>query len=229
MREMRTGSIHLTVTSPPYDDMRIYDGFEFQFEEIANQLYRLTKPGGVVVWVVGDKISSGRTLTSFRQGLYFQSIGFNVHDVMIYQKQNTPFMRSNAYTNCYEFMYVLSKGAPKTFNPLLEPTVRSGYEMLTHNKLADGVNKKTKKTSKKREDKNEYMELCSRTSRKHVRQDCVRTSGDFSGATCCGSHLFLVQRRRCRPRSDVWIRNYVQSCADARSPLDRHRCFFEVH
>lgn len=153
MREMRTSSIHLTVTSPPYDDLRTYDGFEFHFEEIANQLYRLTKLGGVVVWVVGDKISSGRTLTSFRQGLYFQSIGFDVHDVMIYQKQNTPFMRSNAYTNCYEFMFVLSKGAPKTFNPLLEPTVRSGYEMLTHNKLADGVNKKTRRLLKKEKTK----------------------------------------------------------------------------
>jgi len=76
-------------------------------------------------------------------------MGFTVHDVMIYRKKNTPFMRSNAYTNCYEFMFVFSKGKPKTFNPLLTKTVRHGFEMLVHNKGADGVNKKVKKELKK--------------------------------------------------------------------------------
>ena len=71
-----------------------------------------------------------------------------MHDVMIYQKKNTPFMRSNAYTNCYEFMLVLSKGKPKTFNPIKEKTIRSGFEMLTHNKKADGINKKILKELK---------------------------------------------------------------------------------
>ena len=135
-------SIHLTVTSPPYDNLRDYRGYEFRFEKIAKGLFRVTTEGGVVVWVVGDRIKGGRTLTSFRQGLFFQEIGFQVHDVMIYQKKNTPFMRSNAYTNCYEFMFVLSKGSPATFNPLKIATSRNGYEMLVHNKQADGVNKK---------------------------------------------------------------------------------------
>ena len=136
--------IDLTVTSPPYDNLRDYQGYQFPFEDIAQGLYRVTKEGGVVVWVVGDKIKNGRSLTSFRQGLFFQEIGFRVHDVMIYQKKNTPFMRSNAYTNCYEYMFILSKGSPNTFNPLKERTKRSGFEMLTHNKLPDGVNKKTR-------------------------------------------------------------------------------------
>lgn len=140
---MRPESVALTVTSPPYDNLRNYQGYEFPFKDIAKGLYRVTKKGGVVVWVVGDKIVKGsRTMTSFRQGLYFQEIGFQVHDIMIYQKKNTPFMRSNAYTNCYEFMFVLSKGSPATFNPLKVPTARNGFEMLVHNKLADGVNKK---------------------------------------------------------------------------------------
>ena len=72
-----------------------------------------------------------------------------MHDVMIYEKKNTPFMRSNAYTNCYEFMFVLSRGKPNTFNPLKVETVRHGMEMLTHNKGADGVNKKVLKELKK--------------------------------------------------------------------------------
>ena len=135
--------IDLTVTSPPYDTLRDYAGYSFDFAGIASELLRVTKPGGVVVWVVGDKINGGRSLTGFRQAIHFQDIGFVVHDVMIYQKKNTPFMRSNAYTNAYELMLILSKGGPpKTFNPLKVPTQRSGNELLTHNKLPDGVNKK---------------------------------------------------------------------------------------
>ena len=149
MSSMDEGIIDLTVTSPPYDNLRDYKGYSFDFENIARQLYRVTKPGGIVVWVVGDKINGGRTLTSFRQGIFFQEIGFQMHDVMIYQKKNTPFMRSNAYTNCYEFMFVLSKGKPNTFNPLMTKTVRHGEEMLVYNKKADGVNKKVLKELKK--------------------------------------------------------------------------------
>lgn len=149
MRNWPDGIIALTVTSPPYDQLRDYQGYEFPFEAIADELYRVTAAGGVVVWVVGDRIKAGRSLTSFRQALYFQEIGYTVHDVMIYQKKNTPFMRSNAYTNAYEMMFVLSKGKPATFNPLKEPTRRQGLEMLPHNKLPDGINKKTLKELKR--------------------------------------------------------------------------------
>ena len=142
-RVMDSESVDLTVTSPPYDNLRDYNGYSFDCKSIAEGLYRVTKKGGVVVWVVGDKIVKGnKTLTSFRQALTFQEIGFNVHDVMIYKKKNTPFMRSNAYTNCYEYMFVFSKGSPKTFNPLQEKTVRCGEELLVHNKMSDGINKK---------------------------------------------------------------------------------------
>lgn len=143
MKKMESNSIDLTVTSPPYDNLRDYNGYSFDCEEIAKQLYRITKDGGVVVWVVGDKIIKGnKSLTSFKQALIFQSIGFKVHDTMIYKKKNTPFMRSNAYTNCFEYMFVFSKGSPKTFNPLKEKTVRNGEEMLVCNKKSDGINKK---------------------------------------------------------------------------------------
>ncbi|TSC94504.1 MAG: DNA modification methylase [Parcubacteria group bacterium Licking1014_1] len=143
MKAMPPNSIDLVVTSPPYDELRNYNGYTFNFDGIARGLFRVIKKGGIVVWVVGDKINKGnKTLTSFKQALSFQDIGFNVHDVMIYKKKNTPFMRSNAYTNCYEFMFVLSKGSPNTFNPLKTRTVRQGQEMLPFNKKADGVNKK---------------------------------------------------------------------------------------
>ena len=80
-------SIDLTVTSPPYDNLRTYNGYTFDFEAIASQLWRVTKPGGVVVWVVGDAtINGSETGTSFRQALRFMELGFNLHDTMIYQK-----------------------------------------------------------------------------------------------------------------------------------------------
>jgi DNA modification methylase len=143
MGRMPDRFVDLTVTSPPYDNLRDYTGYSFPFEQIAAELLRVTKSGGVVVWVVGDKIVKGnRSMTSFRQALYFQDLGFNVHDVMIFKKKNTPFMRSNAYTNCYEFMFVFSKGSPNTYNPIKEPTVRHGIEKLVTNKGSDGINRK---------------------------------------------------------------------------------------
>lgn len=147
-------SIDLILTSPPYDNLRNYNGYTFNFKEIAMELYRIIKKGGIVVWVVGDKIKNGnKSLTSFKQALYFQKIGFNVHDVMIYAKKNTPFMRSNAYTNSYEYMFIFSKGKPKTFNPIKEPTVRNGMEMLVVNKGADAKNNKVLKELKKEKTK----------------------------------------------------------------------------
>lgn len=159
MENLPDNCIDLTVTSPPYDDLRDYNGYSFDCEMIAKQLYRITKFGGIVVWVVGDKIIKGnKTLTSFKQALLFQQVGFNVHDTMIYKKKNTPFMRSNAYTNCFEFMFVFSKGSPKTFNPLREKTARSGMEMLVYNKKSDGVNKKILGELKKEKTKTNIWE-----------------------------------------------------------------------
>ena len=143
MQRMSNDIIDLTVTSPPYDDLRNYNGYKFDFENIAYQLYRVTKQGGVLIWVVGKKIKHGNViLTAFHQAIFFQSIGFKVHDIMIYKKKNTPFMRSNAYTNGYEFMFVFAKGKVATFNPIKVPTVRTGTEMLVTNRKSDGKIKK---------------------------------------------------------------------------------------
>lgn len=151
--------VDCVVTSPPYDNLRDYKGYDFDCEAIAASLYTVMKPGGVVVWVVGDAVRKGnKTLTSFKQALAFQSAGFNCHDVMIYKKKNTPFMRSNAYTNCFEYMFIFSKGSPKTFHPLREPTVRQGFEMLVHNKKPDGINKKVLAELKSEKTKNNIWE-----------------------------------------------------------------------
>lgn len=123
MKTFEDGCIDLTVTSPPYDNLRTYKGYTFDFEGIAKELYRVTKQGGVVVWVVGDAtIKGSETGTSFKQALYFKEVGFNLHDTMIYAKQNPVPYHHNRYNPQFEFMFVLSKGVPKTFNPIQENT-----------------------------------------------------------------------------------------------------------
>jgi site-specific DNA-methyltransferase (adenine-specific) len=129
MNQLPDGSVDLTVTSPPYDDLRKYNGYSFNFEKVAKELYRVTKDGGVVVWVVGDKTNKGsETGTSFKQALYFKEIGFNLHDTMIYRKLNYTPLTHNRYEQEWEYMFVFSKGKPKTFNPIKIPTKYGGQE-----------------------------------------------------------------------------------------------------
>lgn len=117
MRSMPDGSVDLTVTSPPYDGLRTYNGYSFDFESVAQELFRVTKVGGLIVWVVGDSVIKGsETLTSFRQALFFQEIGFNIHDTMVYEKASPSPPSPNRYLQCFEYMFILSKGRPKTSN-----------------------------------------------------------------------------------------------------------------
>jgi len=121
MAKMPDNFIDLTVTSPPYDDLRTYNGYSFDFESIAKDLYRTTKIGGVVVWVVGDSTLKGsETGTSFRQALFFKECGFNLHDTMIYDKGGAGGAKGSnlAYWNGFEYMFVFTKGKLKTFNSI---------------------------------------------------------------------------------------------------------------
>ena len=121
MRRMSDGYVDLVVTSPPYDDMREYDGYSFdQFESVAEALYRIVTSGGVIVWVVADQTTGGNESgTSFRQALYFKSLGFNLFDTMIYLKPPRGACGNNrTYWQSFEYMFVFSKGLPKTINLL---------------------------------------------------------------------------------------------------------------
>jgi DNA modification methylase len=121
-------SIDLTITSPPYDDIRNYNGkvktkkgdnFSFDFDGMVDELYRVTKDGGIVVWVVGDQVKNGgETGNSFRQALGFMSKGFLLYDTMIYMKNGAPFPEKKRYSQVFEYMFVFSKGKPKTVNIL---------------------------------------------------------------------------------------------------------------
>lgn len=137
--------VDLTVTSPPYDDLRSYDGtleWDFEiFKKVAQRLYDITKDGGVVVWVVGDKVSKGsETLTSFKQALYFKEIGFNLHDTMIYAKEKVVPMdfKCNRYYQEFEYMFILSKGKPSTCNYIRVPCKHSGKNAISINRKENG-------------------------------------------------------------------------------------------
>lgn len=116
MNRMPDNFIDLTVTSPPYDDLRTYNGYCFDFENVAKELFRVTKQGGIVVWVVGDATVNGsETGTSFKQALYFMQCGFNLHDTMIYEKCGVMPSKTR-YCQMFEYMFVFSKGKPNTTN-----------------------------------------------------------------------------------------------------------------
>lgn len=147
MKQMLDNCIDLTVTSPPYDDLRTYGGHdEWDFEGVATELFRITKQGGVVVWVVGDAtINGSETGTSFKQALYFKEIGFNLHDTMIYAKNNYIPLTHNRYEQQFEYMFILSKGRPKTFNPLMKENKQVGrIKGGTFNQDGDSLSKRHK-------------------------------------------------------------------------------------
>ena len=119
MYQMPDGFVDLTVTSPPYDNLRTYNGYSFDFESIAKELYRITKQGGVVVWVVGDATVKGsETGTSFKQSLFFMDCGFNLHDTMIYSKTGMKNPSNTRYHQNFEYMFIFSMNKPSTFNPI---------------------------------------------------------------------------------------------------------------
>lgn len=150
----------LTVTSPPYDNLRTYngkikdeivyeDGFSFPFVEMAKELFRVTKKGGVVVWVVNDQVKNGgETGSSFKQALKFMEIGFTLYDTMIYHKNGPPFPESGRYSQVFEYMFVFSKGTPKTVNLIKDkPNKWAGFSNFGEpsKRTKEGELKKTDK------------------------------------------------------------------------------------
>ena len=141
MKEIPDGSVDLTVTSPPYDNLRTYnnslDWGEHVWKPVLQELFRVTKKGGVVVWVVGDAtIEGSETGTSFKQALYAKEIGFNLHDTMIWNKPT--FTATGAlkvrYAQVFEYMFVFSKGSPKSFNPIKD-RVNKSYGAKKHSNV----------------------------------------------------------------------------------------------
>jgi DNA modification methylase len=145
MKEIESGAIDLTVTSPPYDNLRTYNGNNEQWcadvwKGVIQELYRITKTGGVVVWVVGDAtIKGSETGTSFKQALWALECGFNLHDTMIWDKTNIVPRPSNRYENSMEYMFIFSKGKPKSFNAIKDKrNIGYGRKITGHKRNEKG-------------------------------------------------------------------------------------------
>jgi site-specific DNA-methyltransferase (adenine-specific) len=140
--------VDLTVTSPPYDNLRTYNDSlnwnESIWKSVIDKLYDITKDGGVVVWIVNDAtIKGSETGTSFKQALYFKEVGFNLHDTMIWNKPNAmPQVDKSRYCQSFEYMFILSKGKPKTAIPKMIPTKNGGKYMSRGDGNSDNINKK---------------------------------------------------------------------------------------
>ena len=157
MKQMPDNSVDMCITSPPYDNLRTYKGYTFPFDEIATQLFRIIKEGGIVVWVVNDATINGtETGTSFKQALRFKEIGFNIHDTMIFLKTNPiPQIYRKRYTNVFEYMFVFSKGNVKTHNPLTVPCMHAGLELkgTTYKNFSTGTQTRGKMAKPVKEEK----------------------------------------------------------------------------
>lgn len=126
LRSLPDNHINLTVTSPPYGALRKYKGFQWDFQSTVKELLRVTKEGGVITWVTNDTvINRSESGDSFRQALYFIDQGFKLHDTMIYQSSKPP-LNHKRYEQAFEYMFVFSKGVPKTFNGIREPAIHAG-------------------------------------------------------------------------------------------------------
>jgi len=155
MGQMEAGSIDLTVTSPPYDNLRTYNGSlddwtEAKWQAIISELYRVTADGGVVVWVVGDATVKGsETGTSFRQALWAMQCGFRLHDTMIWNKGGFSAVGALAtrYAPVFEYMFVFSKGTAKAFNPIKDrPNKHAGSKLHGTIRNKDGTMKPVSST-----------------------------------------------------------------------------------
>ena len=131
LKNFENGSVDLVVTSPPYDNLRAYNGYKFNFEGIVKELFRVIRKGGIVVWVIGDAtIDGSETGTSFQQALFFKEAGFNLHDTMIFKKRNPiPQVYRKRYTNEFEYMFVFSKELTKVHNPIMVDCLHAGLQL----------------------------------------------------------------------------------------------------
>ena len=161
MKEIPDGSVDLTVTSPPYDNLRTYNGNNEQWGEhvwkaVIAELYRVTKDGGVVVWVVGDSTAGFcESMTSFKQALYFvEKCGFKLLDTMIYYKENyaPAYPTLRRYANQFEYMFVFCKGRPNTFNPIQKDKVRNKEEKVAYRQKDGTLKRKVKEKGRDTKD-----------------------------------------------------------------------------
>lgn len=152
LRNLESNSVDMILTSPPYDNLRSYQGYDFDFECIASELSRVLKDGGVIIWVTGDQVIKGsESLSSFKQAIYFvENCGLKLHDTMIYRKLNYMPQSKKRYEQEFEFMFCFVKGKIETFNGIRIPSKYAGVEYWGVNSEYEKGTDKIKKRKKGR-------------------------------------------------------------------------------
>ena len=146
MKKLPDNTFDGVVTSPPYDDMRSYNGYAFDYKEVGHQLFRTLKEGRNLVWVVNDQTKGFcESLTSFKTAIYFvEECGFKLLDTMIYNKNTGATIdaeKSKRYLSRFEYMFVFTKGKPTIFNPITQKKKDSSIarkSLSIANRKADG-------------------------------------------------------------------------------------------
>lgn len=140
LKRMEDNTIDLTLTSPPFGHQRSYEGFSWDPDVLASLLYEKTAEGGVCVWVIGNPTVKGsETGEAFEQALIFQDAGWRINDTIIFAKNNPlPGDCGPRYRQTFDFMFIFSKGRPKTFNPIMEPTKNAGKTYKSLRVTEDG-------------------------------------------------------------------------------------------
>lgn len=152
MKLLADSSIDMVITSPPYDDIRKYNGYSYDINGVIKELYRVLKDGGVIIWVTADAVHNGsETCTSFRTALKFVDNGFLLNDTMIYEKNNPMPQGGKRYNQSFEYMFCFTKGKPKTFNPITEPTKYKGLaNMKNRGKNGELIYRKVERKNTKK-------------------------------------------------------------------------------
>lgn len=132
--------VDMVLTSPPYGDIRDYGGYIFDFEKTSTALWSNLKDGGAIVWVVADQTKNGsESGESFRQALFFKSLGFKIHDTMIYLKDGFPFPESTRYQPIFEYMFIFVKGKLRVFNPIKKKNIYGNMIYKSRERQKDGT------------------------------------------------------------------------------------------
>ncbi|MDA0768480.1 MAG: site-specific DNA-methyltransferase [Verrucomicrobia bacterium] len=192
---MPAESVDLVVTSPPYDDLRTYGGHSWDFDGVARELTRVLKPGGVIVWVVNDATVNGsETGTSMKQALGFMDSGLRLHDTMIWEKVNvvpSVAVMQSRYEQCWEYMFVLSKGKPKTCNHIREPKTYMDT-------------RKTHQGHRKANGEFGELKVSQRTDKILRNLWRIKTGGGHAGDATCHDHPAVFPERLAKDHVATW-------------------------
>ena len=133
MRSLPPDLVPCTVASPPYGALRHYHGnHQFDFEAAAAELWRITRPGGVVCWVVREEVVDGsESGEASEQRLFFRDLGFRLHQTIVMERYGSRARSPGRYGESLEYAFILAKGKPATVRLLRDRRNKTAGKLVT--------------------------------------------------------------------------------------------------